>query len=503
MWRVTLKGRGDFEAWQQPARAFLQAGTLPRDIDWVEEDGAAGDLFAGAPTLDLPQPSLQQTALTVPRTFVLLAEAVICHSDPSRFDLLYRLLWRLQMERTLLSIPSDADVARAFGLEKSVRRDSHKMKAFVRFKEIEGAAGQGERRRFLAWFEPDHHIVARTAPFFQRRFTDMDWIIATPKGSSAWDGKTLTLSTESAENPMLDDATDALWRTYFSNIFNPARLKVKAMQAEMPKKYWKNLPEAGLIPGLIAGAEASVAAMAARAASQPPLFHERLQTAAANAPSEVSTAVPGTLDAVREQARSCTRCPLHCRATQTVFGEGPETADVMFVGEQPGDQEDLAGRPFVGPAGKVFDAMLDEVGLDRGAAYVTNAVKHFKYEPRGKRRIHQKPNVGEVQHCKWWLKLELDLVRPKLVVALGATALSALTDSRQRFSDLRGTALPFGPDQTLLVTVHPSYLLRIPDEARKRAETAHFRDDLCHAATLLTRLPQTTTRSVGSRFIDS
>ncbi len=175
----------------------------------------------------------------------------------------------------------------------------------------------------------------------------------------------------------------------------------------------------------------------------------------------------------------------------------------MFVGEQPGDQEDLAGRPFVGPAGKVFDTVLADVGMDRGAAYVTNAVKHFKYELRGKRRIHQKPDIGEVQHCKWWLKLELDLVRPKLVVALGATALAALTDPTQRFSDLRGKALPFGRDQTLLVTVHPSYLLRIPDAGRKQAETSRFRADLAMAAGIASGSIQTTTSPVGSRFMVS
>lgn len=491
--RITLKGRGDFDAWRRPARTLLQAEIPPQEIDWVDEDDVDSDLFATGLSADLPLPTGGERAAVVPRLFVLLAETIICHSDPARFSLLYRLLWRLQTERSLLAITSDADVARAYGLEKSVRRDSHKMKAFVRFKEIDGAGGQRERRRFLAWFEPDHHIVARTAPFFQRRFTDMDWIIATPKGSVAWNGEALTMSAEPAENPMLDDTTETLWRTYFANIFNPARLKVKAMQAEMPKKYWKNLPEAGLIPGLIAGAETSVTAMAAREASQPPLFHERLQTAALDAAADVPTAVVGTLDATREEARTCTRCPLHCRATQTVFGEGPENADVMFVGEQPGDQEDLAGRPFVGPAGKVFDGMLGDVGLDREAAYVNSAVKHFKYEPRGKRRIHQKPNMGEVQQCRWWLKLELNLVRPKLVVALGATALAALTDPGQRFSDLRGAVLPFGLDQTLLVTIHPSYLLRIPDADCKQTETARFLSDLENAATIASRLTHTTT----------
>lgn len=154
----------------------------------------------------------------------------------------------------------------------------------------------------------------------------------------------------------------------------------------------------------------------------------------------------------------------------------------MIVGEQPGDQEDLAGRPFVGPAGAVFNTAAQEAGLDRKETYVTNAVKHFKYEPRGKRRIHQKPNVGEVQHCKWWLTRELALIKPKLVVAMGSTALMALTDSRQRLADLRGEMLQLSHGQLLLVTVHPAYLLRIPDEGRRLEEMARFRSDIARAA---------------------
>ncbi|KQY36579.1 UdgX family uracil-DNA binding protein [Rhizobium sp. Root483D2] len=482
---VLLEGRGDLTEWREAARPLLLAGTPPRGIDWRCRSDAAGDLFgADAGVADLSSPGraivTSGASLTVPKAFLSLAQAVICHSDPLRFQLLYRVLFRLQGERALLEVVSDADVAQLRAMEKSVRRDCHKMTAFVRFKEFDIGEGHA-RRRFLAWFEPDHHIVSRVAPFFQRRFTDMDWIIATPRGTAAWDGESLSVSTEPAENPMLTDSTDMLWRTYFSSIFNPARLKVKMMMTEMPKKYWKNLPEAGLIPGLIAGAEASVIAMAERAASEAPLFHQRLQ-AVAQAEPEIAQPPAGTLEELREEARHCTRCALHCRATQTVFGEGPQDAAVMIVGEQPGDQEDLAGRPFVGPAGAVFNKVAQDVGLDRKDTYVTNAVKHFKYEPRGKRRIHQKPNVGEVQHCKWWLTRELALVKPKLVVAMGSTALMALTDSRQRLADLRGEMLQIDAGQSLLVTVHPAYLLRIPDEGRRMEEMARFRSDIARAA---------------------
>ena len=482
---VVIKRKADLPEWRSAARALLLAGVLPRDVDWREQGD--DDLFASAPdnrATDDDNDAARR--MTVPRAFMHMAEAAICHSDPGRFDLLYRILVRLQDNRHLLEVPSDPDIARLHGMEKSVRRDCHKMTAFVRFKEV-GQDQETVRRRFFAWFEPDHHIVARIAPFFQRRFTDMDWLIATPKGVAAWDGKDLSTSDDPATDMRITDGTDDLWRTYFANIFNPARLKVKAMQAEMPKKYWKNLPEASLIPALIAGAEATVAAMAEQAAREAPLFHERIQAMAArNAPATVQ-ALPGSLEEARESARHCTRCALHCSATQTVFGEGPGQADIMIVGEQPGDQEDLAGRPFVGPAGKVFDTIAAEAGLDRRAVYVTNAVKHFKYELRGKRRIHQRPNMGEVQKCKWWLDLELELVKPKLVVAMGATALAALTDNRHRLADLRGKVIRLQADRALLATVHPSYLLRIPDEERRREETASFREALVTVAALQKR----------------
>jgi len=471
---VVLRGRGDLGEWRDAARGLLAAGVRPADVDWrIGSDGGA--LFA-AP----PPPATGPAAISVPRAFLDLAEAVVCHRDPGRFALLYRLLVRLQDDRGLLADIADADVTAARRLEKSVRRDCHKMTAFVRFNELPGA-GAG-RRRFCAWFEPDHHIVARTAPFFARRFADMDWMILTPAGTAAFADGALTLSDEPAEKPDLADPTDDLWRTYYASIFNPARVKVKAMQAEMPKKYWKNLPEAALIADLIATAPARVAAMADQAAQPPPAFHTRLQARRALVDD---TPQADTLDGLRAAARNCTRCPLHRCATQTVFGEGPDRAALMIVGEQPGDREDLAGRPFVGPAGQVFDQVAAEVGLDRAAAYVTNAVKHFKHEPRGKRRLHRTPDAPEVEQCRWWLDREIDLVRPRLILGLGATALHALTGARGRLGDRRGRVMDLGGGRAVLATVHPSYLLRLPDPGVRAAETGRFRDDLATAVRLV------------------
>lgn len=471
MQEVVLRGRGDLDEWRDAARALLLAGVEPDAVSWITADMEEGGLFGG-PAQSLPPPRPDAKPPLVPAPFVQLAEAVICHSDPGRFSLLYRLLWRLGRDRALLEMRTDADVVAARRLAKSVGRDCHKMTAFVRFKEVPLGSGQVGRRRFVSWFEPDHFIVARVAPFFQRRFIDMDWLITTPKGSASWNGAVLHVTDEAEEKPALSDETDDLWRTYYASIFNPARLKVKMMTTEMPKKYWKNLPEAEIIPGLIASAEARVIEMAAQVPTMPPAFHHRLRREEVSA----SVATGKTLEAVRLEASTCTLCPLHCKATQTVFGEGPERAAVMLVGEQPGDEEDLAGRPFVGPAGRLLNGVLEEAGIDRRALYLTNAVKHFKYEPRGKRRIHQRPNAGEVQKCRWWLTKEVELVQPRLIVAMGATALAALTGETSALGDMRGERV-LDDGRRLFVTVHPSFLLRLPDEARRTQEMERFRQD--------------------------
>ncbi len=190
-----------------------------------------------------------------------------------------------------------------------------------------------------------------------------------------------------------------------------------------------------------------------------------------------------SLAALRQEAAHCTRCDLYRPATQTVFGEGPAEAKIVLVGEQPGDAEDLAGKPFVGPAGKLLDGALEEAGIERDKVYVTNAVKHFKFEPRGKRRIHSKPNAGEIKACRWWLEREFAALSPKIVVALGATAAQALLGHTVAVTRIRGRETQM-MGRRGLVTVHPSYLLRLPDEAAKALEYRKFVADLKLAATL-------------------
>ena len=185
-----------------------------------------------------------------------------------------------------------------------------------------------------------------------------------------------------------------------------------------------------------------------------------------------------SFEALMKDARKCTRCNLYKHATQTVFGEGPLDASILFVGEQPGDQEDIAGRPFVGPAGAVFDAALEKVGIDRSTVYVTNAVKHFKFVRKGKKRIHSKPGAGEIEACRWWIRHELELIRPPVTVALGATAARSLIGKAVTIGEVRGEPLALEDGSECWVTVHPSSLLRMPDPKARHEARALFERDL-------------------------
>ncbi|WP_375186589.1 UdgX family uracil-DNA binding protein [Sphingobium yanoikuyae] len=461
MHRVTLAGPDDFEGWRDAARALALAAIPADAILWDVAGSATPDLF-GSDATPLP-PAPADAAFSVPRAFVDLAQSAILHRDPARFSLLYSLLLAVRAVPGRMEDRADPLLRRVEDLAKAVRRDIHKMRAFVRFRELD----EGDGPRFIAWFEPDHHIVRANAGFFTRRFASMRWSILTPEVSIHWDGDILTEGpgAQRGDAPAEDPVED-VWRGYYAAIFNPARLKTGAMLSEMPRKYWRNLPEAALIPDLVAGAQAREAAMIATAPR----------------PAPRPTARPGNLRAVwqalRDEAMTCTRCPLHGPATQTVFGEGPLDASLLFIGEQPGDQEDLAGRPFVGPAGQLFDAALVEAGVDRARAYVTNAVKHFKYERRGKRRLHQTPDVPEIKACRWWLEQELDLIRPRIIVALGATAARALLGKPVTISQMRGRPIPLDDGAEAWITVHPSYLLRLPAPDRQAQEQARFVADL-------------------------
>ena len=453
---VHLPAADDFDFWRDCARALIQARVSPDRISWIEP-GGSGDLFAQGDH-GVPAPTSGAPPVRANRRFVNLARNAALHSDPERFALMYRLLWRLQANPGMMEDKADDDVRKIEELDKNVRRDSHKMHAFVRFRLVEADEAEGGDR-YVAWFEPDHHILRANAGFFMRRFANMRWSILTPRGSLHWDGETMTEgpAAERSDAPQGDPMED-LWRTYYASIFNPARLKIGAMLKEMPKKYWKNMPEAALIPELVAGAQSREAKMVEKGALE---FDER----------------PETLAAIDKAISACRKCPIGLLDNHAVMGEGPQDAALMIVGEQPGDQEDIKGRPFVGPAGQLLDDHLQTAGIDRSAAYVTNAVKHFKYVQRGKRRIHQSPAAKEIDTCRWWMESERAIVQPKLVLAMGASAARGMLGKTVSISKARGAPIQLEDGSELWVTAHPSYLLRL-DGAARDEQVRLFDNDL-------------------------
>jgi DNA polymerase len=456
---VHLPAPDDFAFWRERARGLVQCDVPPDRVSWIEPGGTS-DLFAaqGPSRGDkrLPVPPADAPPVRASQRFLTLARSAALHSDPARFGLLYRVLWRLQRQPRLMEDKADPEVRRIEELAKSVRRDAHKLHAFVRFREVQEEDGTPH---FVAWFEPDHHILRAEAGFFMRRFANMRWSILTPRGSIHWDGETMREGPPARrEDAPQGDPVEALWRSYYAAIFNPARLKVGAMLSEMPRKYWKNLPEAELIPQLIAGAQAREAAMVAAGA-------------------RAERARPGSLADIAQGIAACHDCAIADCGTRAVVGEGAPGAALMIVGEQPGDQEEFAGRPFVGPAGQFLDDHLQVVGIERSAAYVTNAVKHFKFVWKGKHRLHQSPTAKEIDTCRWWLDAERAIIRPRIVLALGASAARGILGRTVSVTRERGRAIALDDGVELWVTVHPSYLLRLEGTARAE-QAALFAADL-------------------------
>lgn len=443
----------EFDEWRDRARQLLAADIRPESIHWsdgVSErtlfESSLGDCSSGR-------------AATVPPAFLKLAGLVACHRQSNRWDLLYRALWRLTHgERHLLELLSDSLVRSLTLLEKDVTRDAHKMKAFVRFRKVFEAG----REHFIAWYRPDHYIVKLTAPFFARRFPSMNWSILTPDLSVRWDQSALHYGpgVPASEAPA-EDRMEDLWRAYYASTFNPARVNVELMKREMPVRFWSALPEAELIPGLLQQADERLDRMLDHAEG----FAE---TAAMLIPENP------TLESMADAAGACTACDLHCRATQTVFGEGLPTARIVLVGEQPGDQEDIQGRPFVGPAGEALDQALVAAGIQRRAVYVTNVVKHFSFLERGPRRLHKRPSSRQIAACRPWLEAELRVIRPEAIVCLGATAAQALLGPEFRITHHRGQLVASAWCPRTIATWHPSAILRMPDADRRQTMQAEL-----------------------------
>lgn len=456
----TVSFDGTFDGWRTAARELMREGVAPEEALWIEggeKQEAFG--FSSAPR------AFTNEEVRVPKDFVPLARKVALHSDAAKWGLLYRTVWRLHSEPRLLENPVDEDVIALNHFAKEVQKDAYRMRAFLRFRETKL---NGETW-FVAWYEPEHDTLALNEDFFVGRFANMRWSILTPKRCMHYDGEAVTYSDGVARGTVAEDEVETLWIAYYSNIFNPARIKPAAMQAQLLKRNWKNLPEAVVIEPLIREARRRSDGMIVQSELRREETHV---TWLAQPPSDAKT-----LRELSEAAKGCRACPLWKMATCAVFGEGPQRARVVLVGEQPGDMEDREGRPFIGPAGQLLDRALAEAGVQRSDMYVTNAVKHFKFESRGKRRIHKTANSREIAACRPWLVAELGTVQPELIVALGATAARSLFGAPVKVTEERGRILvsEFG---RVLVTVHPSSLLRLVEGQDFDAEYARFVADL-------------------------
>ncbi len=428
MRQVALTSETDWAGWRAATRALVLAGVEPGDVGWV----------VGGPAEPLPEAT---GGFNVPRALVALAGVAIQAREPERFGLLYSLVWRAHGGEPVLDLPDDPDLNLARRLALSVRADAHRMRTHLRFM----PAGEG----LLGWYAPAHYVLEANAQLIVRRFPSRPLMIVTPDASAHWDGTSLRFGGGLARADD-DETLRAWWEMHADVILADAREGTAVPEAE-------DLDESPRPPD--------------RPALGPVVFPVM--------------ADPG-LVAARREAAGCERCDLCDAATQTVFGEGPADALVLFVGEQPGDQEDVIGRPFVGPAGQLLDQALEEAGIDRRAIYITNAVKHFKFTLRGKRRIHVAPSPEEIAACGIWLDTERVRIRPKVLVLMGGSAARGVLGRPVAVTRERGQAMYLPDGQLVFVTVHPSYLLRVPEGAAQEREYQAFVRDLAAVRTLLT-----------------
>ena len=516
----------DFNAWRQAAREALRTGYAPIQLDLQDAASPASltlSLEADDPPTGTPFPQPRTS-----KSFLDQAEYAAVHRDPSRWNLLYRILYRLQTEPNLLKIETDPDILQLSRFNAQVRRDLHKMHAFVRFRKVlrpgELILPDPEGRptvldeplvqtradepsphhlvlatptpfglvkteieqckppsppipdddenceHFIAWYKPDHRILPLAAPFFADRFGIMRWTILTPDESVSWSPVTRKLVFSPGlprDSAPAEDELEDLWRSYYASIFNPARLNPSAMRSEMPVRYWKDLPEVTLLPTLITQSKTRVASMVTAQKEKP--------SAEPFLPAE------HTIPSLQAAMPSCKGCDLYCHATRVVPGRGNDTSHLMLVGEQPGDQEDLQGLPFVGPAGKVLDRALNELGMDRSSLYLTNAVKHFKFVQRGKLRLHQNPRMSEIMACRPWLLAEIEAIKPKVILCLGASASKSLLGGTFALMRDRGKLIGNPLFGNVMATIHPSAILRARDQETGHQLFAFLKEDLATA----------------------
>ncbi len=450
---ISLKIGSKETSWRSLFKKLWVREIAPEEILWcfAGKDSHQGDFF-GEETDPRDWSEVSQK-IGISAELMRAFDFVCLHRQEKKWPLLYRLFWRSFKEKKILEHLTDPDVLQLFQFQKQITRDIHKMHAFVRFKKIEREDGLS---LYVAWYVSDHLIFERASTFFCNRFGSMHWAILGPSQQMYWNQEKLFFSNDDLPDLELpEDRFEDLWKTYYANIFNPARLKIKAMKNEMPVRFWKNLPEADLIPSLILDSDRRVQIMREKASQ-------------ISVKSKLDISSQASLSDLASLVQDCRRCELCLNGTRAVFGEGQEgQSKFMIVGEAPGDREEQQGQVFVGPAGRLLRSVLSEIDWPVSQTYFTNAVKHFSFKNQNQRRIHQTPRPEFIESCRDWLEEEIQRVRPSLVVALGATAAKSLLGHSVPIQKNLGKLYRsfYGPE--VVINFHPSHLLR---SAEKKAE---------------------------------
>lgn len=469
-----------FGSFRAAARMALAQNHAPEFVHFSNSAVAQQQMlgFESTPTMDLNRSDSR--TLSVPKAFVTLAERVALHRDDGVWNAMYRVLYRIvHGESSLLDVATDPDMRALDLYDTAVRRDIHKMHAFVRFRRAVAPDGKDV---WVSFYEPDHRITERAAAHFVDRFGDVRFVLATPDATFSWDAKAAHIGPGAPdeasarraffEDRQREDGIADLFCAYYDHVFNPARLNIKAMKAEMPERFWKHLPEAQSIRRLTREANERQTRMlsphAAERVAVPPPHRD--------------------IEALRRAAADCRICEHAACATQTVFGHGPLGASWMLVGEQPGDEEDLVGLPFQGPAGRLLQELLAEAHVTASELYITNAVKHFSFEQRGKRRLHLRPHQQAVRACRPWLDAEIAWIKPQVIMCLGATAAQSFLGPGFRINQALGKWLPQPWAKAFLVSYHPSAILRMEAGPARDAARAQLVADLRRAQQAATDL---------------
>lgn len=454
-----------FAVWRRAARALLRQGVEPSQVEWVESEGEAGaqDALVTESAFAIPDHSGTEIAdaaavpatPAIPRELLAWLKTAACFRAPDRWALLYRVLWRwTRGERNVLDL-DDPDGALLDQRIRTVERETEDLLILTLFRRRDPSM---EPPEFVGWYEPNHDLLEHVAERFAERMGDSTWMLATPHGSVFWNGMLLRigrpLMTECeqaapalAANAMTGEAitsapTEALWLAYYSSAFN-------AQPAPVPLRYWRTPPAGPPLPARLARERSRLGAQSA-AVTVPPM-----------PPVEYSAVTPPLREPTGPLA-TCRRCALWRNAKQAVAGAGPAPAAIMVIGEQPGEDENQHGEPFTGPAGQLLDIVLARAGLKREALYLTYAVKHYKWETFDQQRIHRTPVWRELEACQYWLEKELAQIAPRVIVALGATALQTLTGTHINLSEYLGQTIAHS-GRLIVPTWHPSYALGMAD----------------------------------------